>query len=261
MVSYFPDTIISIPKIIFRVIVWRYNFNDSGTMLMKKKILTVISILVTIALGLLLWNIFITLMTESGREDFKTVIMGLGVFGYLVLIGLTAVQVFLFLLPGEPIELLAGMCYGAVGGLIVSYLGVFLSGCLIFFLVRKVGKASVYDFIGKEKMDRIENSSFLKSGNAEKLLLLLFALPGIPKDFLVYIGALLPVDAMQFILLSTLFRFPGIITSTVVGESFAEGNQRFAIAMYAATFVVSVIVLRIISKRDNVKEIIEINKD
>ena len=226
-----------------------------------KKILTVISILITIAMALLLWRVFQTLMTESGREEFRTMIMDLGVWGYLIIIGLTVSQVFLFFLPGEPIELLAGMCYGTIGGLIVIYIGVFLSSCLIFFLVRKVGKASVYDLIGKEKVDRIENSKLVKNGGAESLLLLLFALPGIPKDILVYIGAFLPVNEPRFILLSTLFRFPGIITSTIVGASFAEGNQRFAITMYVITFILSLIILKVFLKKDSVREIIEINKD
>ena len=226
-----------------------------------KKILTVISILITIAMALLLWRVFQTLMTESGREEFRTMIMDLGVWGYLIIIGLTVSQVFLFFLPGEPIELLAGMCYGTIGGLIVIYIGVFLSSCLIFFLVRKVGKASVYDLIGKEKVDRIENSKLEKNGGAESLLLLLFALPGIPKDILVYIGAFLPVNAPRFILLSTLFRFPGIITSTIVGASFAEGNRRFAITMYVVTFILSLIILKVFLKKDSIREIIEINKD
>ena len=226
-----------------------------------KKILTVISILITIAMALLLWRVFQTLMTESGREEFRTMIMDLGVWGYLIIIGLTVSQVFLFFLPGEPIELLAGMCYGTFGGLIAIYIGVFLSSCLIFFLVRKVGKASVYDLIGKEKVDRIENSKLVKNGGAESLLLLLFALPGIPKDILVYIGAFLPVNAPRFILLSTLFRFPGIITSTIVGASFAEGNRRFAITMYVITFILSLIILKVFLKKDSFREIIEINKD
>ena len=226
-----------------------------------KKILTVISILITIAMALLLWRVFQTLMTESGREEFRTMIMDLGVWGYLIIIGLTVSQVFLFFLPGEPIELLAGMCYGTIGGLIAIYIGVFLSSCLIFFLVRKVGKASVYDLIGKEKVDRIENSKLVKNGGAESLLLLLFALPGIPKDILVYIGAFLPVNEPRFILLSTLFRFPGIITSTIVGASFAEGNRRFAITMYVITFILSLIILKVFLKKDSVREIIEINKD
>ena len=228
---------------------------------MKKKIITVISILVTVMLCFVLWNIFQKLMTESGRKEFKNVILDLGIWGYLALIGLTASQVFLFILPGEPIELLAGMCYGAIGGLIVIYIGVLLSSCLIFFLVRKVGKSSLYDLIGREKTERIENSKLVRSGNAESLLLLLFALPGIPKDILVYIGALLPVDAVRFILLSTLFRFPGIITSTIVGASFAEGNRRFAIIVYVITFLVSFIILRCFSKKDSVKEILDINND
>ena len=90
---------------------------------------------------------------------------------------------------------------------------------------------------------------------------MLFVIPGTPKDLLVYIGALFPVKASRFILLSTLFRFPGIITSTIAGESFSEGDNRTAIIVYVVTIVVSLIILRYYSKKEEVREIIELNKD
>ena len=42
----------------------------------------------------------------------------MGIKGYLIIIGLTIAQIFVAILPGEPIELLAGMCYGGIGGTI-----------------------------------------------------------------------------------------------------------------------------------------------
>lgn len=226
----------------------------------KKTALTVISVLVIIVLSVLLLKIFKTLSTEAGRIEFRNLIMELGVPGCLMLIGLNVSQIFLFFIPGEIVELLAGMCYGTFGGLIVTYIGVFISSCIIFLMIRKIGRASVYDLIGKEKVEKIENSRFYKSRKAEKLLLLLFVIPGTPKDLLIYIGAMLPVRASRFILLSTLFRFPGIITSTIAGQSFSEGDSRTAVIVYAVTFIVSLVILRYSSKKEDIREIMDLNR-
>ena len=228
---------------------------------MKKIVLTAVSVLVIIIVSVLLWDIFRTIATEEGRIEFRGIITNLGPLGCLMLIGLNVSQIFLFFFPGELVELLAGMCYGAFGGLIITYIGVFISSGLIFLLIRKVGKASVYDLIGKDKIEKIEKSRLFNSENAEKLLLLLFVIPGTPKDLLIYIGALFPFRAAKFILLSTLFRFPGIITSTIAGASFAEGDNRTAIAVYAVTFIASLIILRQCSKKEEIREIMDINRD
>lgn len=227
----------------------------------KKAILTVLSVAALAALSILLWNVFRLLMTEEGRQAFKINIMNMGAWGVLALIGLCASQVFLFFLPGEPMELLAGMCYGAVGGLLIIYAGVLLSGGIIFFLVRKLGKTSVYDFIGEKTAEKIEQNRFLQSGKAETLLLLLFVPPGTPKDLLLYIGAFTTKTPKRFLVLSTLFRFPSIITSTVVGASFAKGNTLFAVIVYAATFLVSLLLMRYYSKKETVREILDVKKD
>lgn len=227
----------------------------------KKRLLMVVSVLMVIGVTVLLGGIFRTISTEEGRIAFRRIILDLGVPGFFMLIGLNVSQIFLFFFPGEMVELLAGMCYGTFGGLFITYIGVFISACIIFWLVRKVGKASIYGLIGKEKVEKIEKSRLYNSKKAESFLLLLFILPGTPKDLLLYIGALLPVNAPRFILLSTLFRFPAIITSTVAGKSFAAGDNRTAIVVYIVTAVISLIILWYASKKDAVREIMEINKD
>jgi len=226
----------------------------------KRILVTVISALMLIGVSLLLLKIFRTISTEDGRIAFRELILNLGVPGFFLLVGLNVSQIFLFFFPGEMVELLAGMCYGTFGGLIAIYTGVFISAVIIFLLVRKVGKASVYDLIGKEKIEKIEKSRIYNSKKAESFLLLLFIIPGTPKDLLIYIGAMLPVSAPRFILLSTLFRFPGIITSTIAGKSFAEGHNRTAILVYIVTTVISLIILWFFVRKDEVREIMEINK-
>ena len=227
---------------------------------LKKLIITVISLAVVGVVSYMLWGVFKLLMTENGREAFRETVMDLGPLGWLVLLGLNVAQVFLFFFPGEPVEILSGMCYGVFGALLIIFTGIFISCAIIFCLVRKVGKSAVYDLIGKEKVDRIENSRVLKSKTAERLLLLLFVIPGTPKDFLVYVGAMMPLKASRFIILSTLLRFPGILSSTIVGDSFADGNTVLAVTVYAVTLTVSLLLMAYYSKKDDVKEILDLNK-
>ena len=226
----------------------------------KKVIIWILSLTAVIAVSYQLLGVFRMLLTESGRLEFREIIMDMGAWGWLALLGLNISQVFLFFFPGEPVELLTGMCYGTVRGLLIIYLGLFISCGIIFYLVRKVGKESVYTLVGKERIDKIENSKFLRTGKAERLLLLLFVIPGTPKDFLVYVGAMMPVNVPRFIILSTLFRFPGIVSSTIVGESFAEGRTILAVILYGITFVVSLILLGYYSKKEGVKDILDLNK-
>ena len=80
-----------------------------------------------------------------------------------------------------------------------------------------------------------------------------FAITGAPKDILVYVGALLPVKPLRFILIATFFRFPSIISSTIVGEYFVEGNWKLSLNVYLITFALTMFVLWIIRLFDKEK--------
>ena len=118
-----------------------------------KLIMLIVFILIMILLAIKLLPIFKGISTEQGRIDFKNNIESLGFEGVFIIIGLMVVQIFIPILPGEPVEVLAGMSYGAIGGLIVIFLGAFLSSFIIFFSVRKFGRSFIYSFVSKEKID------------------------------------------------------------------------------------------------------------
>ena len=79
-----------------------------------KIIVFVITILLLIALTIYLFPIIGKMLDEQGRETFKEEIQSSGFKGILLLLGLQGVQILLPILPGEPIEILAGMCYGPI---------------------------------------------------------------------------------------------------------------------------------------------------
>lgn len=232
---------------------------------LKEKKYKILKVVLLIAFIILMISVirkimpyFNQLSSSEGRELLKEEIKGLGIYGILVIIGLMIAQIFFLFLPGEPVEILAGMCYGNVGGLFVIYLGAFISSCLIMFLIRKLGRNFIYTFISKEKIEKMENSKIFKSKKLEVILMLLFALPGTPKDLITYIGAFLPIKPLRFILISTFARFPSIITSTIVGNNLLEGNWLFIGGVYLITFIVSAVIIYFLNKKEKIEDIMKI---
>lgn len=144
---------------------------------------------------------------------------------------------------------------GSIGGTIFITASVFITTTILFFTVKKYGKKFVYGAFKKEKIDKLENSKILKNPKkVEMILMILFLIPGTPKDLLVYIGGLLPIKPLRFILISTFARFPSVISSTIAGAGIVEGNIKLSIAAYAVTFILTAIILTIINIFDKNKE-------
>ena len=219
-----------------------------------KYILFIIVVIVLLALTIYLFPVIKNLSTLEGQTQFKKQVTSMGVLGYLALFGLQFAQIFLVIIPGEPIEVLAGMCYGGIGGLIFITISAMIISSLIFFAVRKFGRKFVYSFCNKDKIQKIENSKLFKNPKKlEWIMMILFLIPGTPKDLIVYIAGLLPVKPARFILISTFARIPSIISSTFAGNSLVEGNWKFGICIYAVTFIVVGIIIFLINKFDKDK--------
>lgn len=226
----------------------------------KKKIKTIrliiliIAIIIMVGLTAYLFPVMKNLATHEGQVAFKERVDNSGIYGFLSLLGLQIAQIFLVILPGEPLEVLAGMCYGAVGGTIFILFSVAITTTILFWVVRKYGKELVYQTFSQERIDKIEKSKiFQNPKKIEYILALLFAITGAPKDIIVYIGGLLPVKPLHFILISTFCRLPSIISSTIVGQYFSEGNWKISIMVYGMTFAITAIVLLIIRILDKEK--------
>lgn len=219
-----------------------------------KYILMIIVIALCVGLIVYLFPVVKNLSTPEGQLDFKEHVANMGFIGYLALFGLQFAQIFLIVIPGEPIEILAGMCYGGIGGLIFITISVFIITTIVFWAVRKWGRKFVYSFCSKERIDKIEHSKlFQNPRKIEWIMLILFLIPGTPKDLLVYIAGLLPLKPLRFILISTFARFPSVISSTFAGDSLVAGDWKFSIIIYAATFIIVGIAILIINKFDKDK--------
>lgn len=202
-----------------------------------------LGIIVIALIAVLIWKLaplMVNIATPEGQTAFKEQINSMGIGGWLMLMGLELAQILLIVLPAEPLEVLAGMCYGTWGGTAFILFAAFISTVLIYFIIGKLGKNAIYHFVPKEKLDKVENSKILQdTTRLEIIMALLFFIPGTPKDLLVYIGALLPIKPWRFILISTFARIPSVISSTIVGDNLSMGNWQISILVYGITFLIT----------------------
>ncbi len=226
----------------------------------KKKVkifkIILMALVVAIFIGVIIYLIPVikNLSTTEGQLAFKERVSSSGIWGMAALFGLQFAQIFLIVIPGEPIEILAGMCYGGIGGLIFITISAAIITTMIVFLVRKLGRKFVYDFCSEEKIKKIENSKLFKNTKKiELIMIILFMVPGTPKDLLVYIAALLPIKPLRFILISTFARFPSVISSTFAGSNLVAGNWKSIIIIYLVTFLLVGLAIFIFNKFDKSK--------
>ena len=207
-----------------------------------KTVIFVIVVIILTAITIYLFPVMKNLSTKQGQIEFKEKVTNSGIYGLLLLFIIQVSQIFLFILPGEPIEILAGMCYGWIWGTIFILISSAIIATLIFMLVRKIGRQFVYDFSDEEKIKKFENNKiFQNPKKIELIIFILFLVPGTPKDLLTYLSGLLPIKLRRFVIISTIARIPSIITSTIAGANIAVGDWKKGIILYG--IIVAVVLL------------------
>lgn len=213
-----------------------------------RKILFFIVIIIFLIIIIKLFPIFKGLTTREGRTSFSSRIDELGWLGPFAIIAMAICKVVVIFLPGEPIELLSGMCYGPVFGLIILYIGYTISSFLIALAVKKFGIELVNDVVPKDKLEKVQNMIDANPKKIEITLFVLYFLPVIPKDFLTYIGSLLPISIKKFLFISLFARFPAVLSSTIVGSKILSGDIFTIVIVYGVTYLISAIIAGLYNK-------------
>ena len=191
-----------------------------------------------VASALIMWLVGAPLVRfASEPEKFRAWVDGHGFGGRIAYIGMVIFQVVIALIPGEPFEIAAGYAFGAVEGTLLCILASTLGRVAVFLLVRRFGVRLVEVFFSKDKLKSVR---FLKSTpKRDMLFLIIFMIPGTPKDLLSYVAGLTDIRFPVWLMICSLGRIPSIITSTVGGNALGTQNYWFAIAVFAATMAVS----------------------
>lgn len=196
----------------------------------------VIFLLFCVAVGWFVGRPMVRLADDP--EAFRAWVDSFGPWGRVVFVGMVFLQVLVALIPGEPVELMAGYMFGALEGTLLSMAGILLGSLVIFLLVRKFGVKMVQVFFKDQEIKRL---AFLKDPKKSMVLtFVLMTVPGTPKDLLSYFVGLTPVKLWQWLLIVLLARIPSLVTSTVSGAAAGEENYVLAAVVFAVTVLLSI---------------------
>ncbi|MBQ8880191.1 MAG: TVP38/TMEM64 family protein [Clostridia bacterium] len=209
--------------------------------LKPQTVINLVALFVIIALVIFItvryFDTFKSLGTDEGLEIFVNEIQSTGIFGALILILVQTLQVVVAFIPGEFVELGAGVMFGPWLGLLLCLIGLNLGTALIFLFVRWFGKAFVQDNVREREFERLK---FLNNPRRALIIMFfIFIIPGIPKDILIYPVPLTKVKLHHFMIVSTIARIPTVITSTITGSAVIENNYTLAIILTVASVILA----------------------
>ncbi|MCX7024248.1 MAG: VTT domain-containing protein [Spirochaetes bacterium] len=169
----------------------------------------------------------------ASSESVRSWVLARGASAPLVFVGLQVLQVVVFVIPGEIVQVAGGFLFGVRGGVALSSIGI-LAGSLVNFTAGRVlGRPFVESVFGRTRVERLEKTT--ESGRAAASFFLLFVIPGIPKDALCYVAGMGRLSFPVFMLISGIGRLPGILGSTWMGSAAFDRQYNVALAILAVS--------------------------
>lgn len=186
---------------------------------------------------------YINLLTEpEAQRKLKEWVASFGIGGWFLVLGIQILQIVIAFIPGEPVEIAAGVLYGGFGGLFLCLLGCIIASSGVFKLSQRFGTPLVAKLFQKKKLDEF---AFLKdTKKLQTIVFILFLIPGTPKDMLTYIVGTTPMKLTQFLVLSTFARIPSVISSAFIGSTLRQGEWKLAALLFTITAVLGIAGIR-----------------
>ena len=205
----------------------------------RVQIVTVIVILAILTLATIVSIPLVkTLRTEEGMDKLKETLETRysGVESMLIFVLIQALQVIIAVIP--PVQIIGGVLFGWFIGLLLSFGGTMLGTFVIFMMVSKFGKPLVEAFVDEKHLTKYK---FLQDeSKLIKVLVILYLIPGIPKDIISYIVPLTKVKRRDFFMYVMPCRLPAILMSTVLGSNAIDGNFKTVLCIIFAAVVLGI---------------------
>ena len=174
----------------------------------------------------------------------------------IILIALQILQVIICIVPGQPIQFAASYMFGIAKGYLISVTGAVIGAFIAFYISCLLGKDAVCTLFGREKVEDYRRK--LNSGRGLMAVLLIYLIPGIPKDLTAYAAGISDMRIRPFLLVSTIGRSPAMLGSLLIGHFFSRGNYKAVAAL--AVITVILLIIFFIKRKDMVALLDNIEK-
>ncbi len=203
--------------------------DKSKKLLISKISLVILGLLIIIPL---LKHLPAILELTVSVDKFRDYIISTGKIGPLIFILFQILQTVIAPIPGEVIQLAGGYIYGVPLGTLYTTVGMLAGASIAFFFTRLLGGNFIENLMKKKKFkwmtDMMGNKKF------SIFLFIFFFIPGLPKDYLIYVAGLTTIKPLKFFRILIVSRLPWLLASVSVGASVFEKN-------YSSTIIISVI--------------------
>lgn len=196
---------------------------------------------ITAGIVIALWPSLSQIFEPNGTEHVIASIQSQGAFGVLMLLGLQFLQVVVAFIPGEVVQVAAGMLYGPWFGSLIILVGCVISSAVIYQLVHRLGAPFVRDMVSKEHLEKFYE--FENSGKLNIVVFILFLIPAMPKDVFTYLVPLTNMRMRTFLILATIGRIPGVLISTYAAAGLAEGQITTSLIIFGVAAAIALVCL------------------
>ena len=190
---------------------------------------------------ILIWPYIHEAFEPGGLSRVIDDVRNAGPLGFLILLAMQFMQIVVAFIPGEVVQMAAGMMYGPWLGAAVVLLGCIISSAFVFAVVHRLGAPFVRDMVPTKYLDKF--NAFEESGKLSIVVFILFLIPAMPKDTFTYLVPLTNMRMRDFLVLSNVGRIPGIVISTFAANGLVDGNITQSIIIFAVVAVIAIVAI------------------
>lgn len=147
-------------------------------------------------------------ITSLTKEQIQDYIKSKGIYGPIIFILISFLQVTLIPIPGTITILAGSYLFGPFKSFLYSFIGMFLGSIFAFFLGRIVGKPFIYWISGNK--EKVDNYLIKLKGKEKIVLFFMFLFPFFPDDLLCSLSGILPITLIEFLIIQLITRISSI---------------------------------------------------
>lgn len=190
----------------------------------KRALKITLAVSFVLIVGLLIWFVMAgedgqlirdVFTKDMSRDELKDALRNIGLRGQATVSLLAMLQVLLTFVPAEPVQVISGVAFGFLRGIIVYMIGMIVANTIIFVLYKFLG-TRLNNFFNKNLDLDIDKVS--SSGRIILVIFLLYFLPAIPYGVICIFAASMRLKYPRYIIVTTLSAIPSVCIGVGLGH-------------------------------------------